>query len=192
MYARNNDLTYATLYLENAGVGPCARFSKGDVTIIGGNVGIGTTTPGVNFNLHVIGNIAYTGNIYDVSDIRLKENITPLDNALAKVSAINGIYFNNKEEPPENREVGVIAQEVKKVLPEVVSEDSEGFKSVDYSKFTPLLIEAVKELKAENERLRVQDEALQRENYKIQIQSHELQKQVKDLFASVEDLEKRQ
>ena len=56
------------------------------------------------------------------------------------------IYFNNKGESPDKREVGVIAQEVERVLPEVVSEDAEGYKSVDYTKLTPLLIEAVKEL----------------------------------------------
>lgn len=66
-----------------------------------------------------------------------------------KVSAIHSVYFNYKDESPENIEVGVIARDVEKVLPEVVSENDEGYKSVDYSKLTPLLIEAVKELKAE-------------------------------------------
>lgn len=123
-----------------------------------GNIGIGTTSP--SYKLHVIGDIAYTGNIYDVSDLRLKENITPLTNAIEKVSALRGIYFNLKGESPSKREVGVIAQEVERVLPEVVSEDDKGYKSVDYSKLTPLLIEAVKELKKENEALKAQDKAI--------------------------------
>ncbi len=125
-----------------------------------GNVGIGTTNPG--YKLHVIGDIAYTGNIYDVSDVRLKENIVPLDNALEKLTSINSIYFNNKGEPEDNREVGVIAQEVEEVLPEVVSENSDGYKSVDYSKLSALLIEAVKELKAENDVLKEKVEALEK------------------------------
>ncbi|MFH0898866.1 MAG: tail fiber domain-containing protein [bacterium] len=119
-----------------------------------GKVGIGTTSP--SYRLHVDGDIAYTGNIYDVSDLRLKENIDPIENAVEKVSSINGIYFNYKGESAEKREVGVIAQDVEKVLPEVVSEDAEGYKSVDYSKLTPLLIEAIKALKAENEALKVE------------------------------------
>ena len=131
-----------------------------------GNVGIGTGTMNPTYTLQVAGDIAYTGNIYDVSDIRFKENITPLENAVAKVSSIRGIYFNNLGESPEEREVGVIAQEVETVLPEVVSEDAEGYKSVDYSKLTPLLVEAIKELKKENEELRVRIEALETErNY---------------------------
>ncbi len=87
--------------------------------------------------------------------LRGKENITPLTKAIDKVSALRGIYFNLKGESPSNREVGVIAQEVEKVLPEVVSEDTQGYKSVDYSKLTPLLIEAVKELKTQNEGLKI-------------------------------------
>jgi hypothetical protein len=124
-----------------------------------GNIGIGTISP--SYKLHVIGDIAYTGNIYDVSDLRLKENITPLTNAIEKVSALRGIYFNLKGESPDQREVGVIAQEVEAVLPEVVSEDAEGYKSVDYSKLTPLLIEAIKGQQAQIEALQARIEALE-------------------------------
>jgi hypothetical protein len=125
-----------------------------NLNILGGNVGLGIWNPG--YKLHVIGDIAYTGNIYDVSDIRLKENITPLENAIEKVSSIRGIYFTNTGEPTEKREVGVAAQEVEKVLPEVVSEDAKGYKSVDYSKLTPVLIEAVKEQQAQIEELKAE------------------------------------
>jgi len=119
-----------------------------------GNVGIGGVLSAYKFT--VGGDIAYYGDIYDISDIRLKENIAPLENAVEKVSSIRGIYFNNKGESQDEREVGVIAQEVETVLPEAVSEDEKGYKWVGYSKLTPLLIEAVKELKAENEQLKKQ------------------------------------
>ena len=115
-----------------------------------------------NGNLHVDGNITYTGSISDVSDIRLKENITLLKNGIEKISCLQGIYFNNKGESLDNREVGVIAQDVEKVLPELVSTDKQGYKSVDYTKLTPVLIEAVKELKAENELLKQRLDALER------------------------------
>ncbi|HUT29124.1 MAG TPA: tail fiber domain-containing protein [Sedimentisphaerales bacterium] len=121
-----------------------------------------------NGNLHVEGNITYTGSCSDVSDIRLKENITPLRNAVEKVSCLKGIYFNNKGESSDNREVGVIAQDVEKVLPELVSTNKQGYKSVDYTKLTPVLIEAVKELKAENESLKQRLEALEKTLQQLQ------------------------
>lgn len=124
-----------------------------------GNVGIGTTSP--DYTLDVNGDIHYTGSIYDFSDIRLKENIKPIENAMEKVSVINGIYFTHIGQSPQVQEVGVIAQDVEIVLPEAVSEDNEGYKSVDYSKLTPLLIEAVKELKALNEALLIKNSILE-------------------------------
>jgi len=97
-----------------------------------------------------LGDIAYTGGIFDISDRRLKENIREIDDPIGKVQQLRGIYFDMKDRSlSEGTEIGVIAQEIELVLPEVVSEDNAGYKAVDYSKFTALLIETVKELKAE-------------------------------------------
>lgn len=112
--------------------------------------------------IRVEGDIQYTGNLSYQSDIRLKENITPLSGAIEKVSSLKGIYFNFKGKSSDNREIGVIAQDVEKVLPELVSTNEQGYKSVDYTKLTPVLIEAVKELKAENELLKQRLDALER------------------------------
>lgn len=112
-------------------------------------------------NVRVEGDIEYTGVLNDVSDIRLKENITPLKNGIEKISRLKAIYFNNKGESSDNREVGVIAQDVEKVLPELVLTNKKGFKSVDYTKLSPVLIEAVKELKAENDILQEQNKQLE-------------------------------
>ena len=114
-------------------------------------------------NLHVIGDITYTGSIGQSSDLRLKENIVQLENAVDKITSIRGIYFNYKNTTANNREVGIIAQEAEKVLPEIVSKDSNGYRLVDYSKLTPLLIEAIKELKEENDNLREENDALRKE-----------------------------
>jgi hypothetical protein len=85
----------------------------------------------------------------------LKENIKPLENALAKVAAINGVYYNMKDKPGQT-EVGVIAQDVQAVLPEAVSviDKENGYLGVSYTSLVPVLIEAVKELKAENDALK--------------------------------------
>jgi len=81
------------------------------------------------------------------SDRRLKDNITPIDDPLAKVLSISGnTYTWNEESNREGDDVGVIAQEVLEVLPEAVTTRDNGYLAVDYQKIIPLLVEAVKEL----------------------------------------------
>lgn len=76
------------------------------------------------------------------SDVRLKENIVALKNPVDTVSAIRGVYYNYSGET--SRTVGVIAQDVEKVLPEIVVKNSDGFRTVDYELIVPVLIEAIK------------------------------------------------
>jgi len=113
--------------------------------------------------LVVSGGLGVAGAIYagsDVvahasSDIRLKEDISQIDNSLEKLSKISGYeYFWNKtaqEMFPERtmRDVGVIAQEVREVLPSAVVERADGYLAVNYDKIIPLLIESIKTLKEE-------------------------------------------
>ena len=117
-----------------------------------GNVGIGTNSPSQKF--HVIGNILASGNITAYSDISLKDNITSIPNALDKVLQIRGVTYNRNDIEDNPRHTGVIAQEVEKVLPEVISESEDGIKSVAYGNMVGLLVEAIKELKAEIEELK--------------------------------------
>jgi hypothetical protein len=77
------------------------------------------------------------------SDIRLKENIHTIENALDKVSALRGVSFDFKE--TKQKQIGVIAQEVEKIIPEVVGENPDGYKGVQYENIVGLLIEAIKE-----------------------------------------------
>ncbi len=80
------------------------------------------------------------------SDRRWKTNFEIIPNALAKIGKVNGYYYNWKDQSKDSSlQVGVIAQELEIILPEVVSTDENGYKSVDYSKITALLIQAVKE-----------------------------------------------
>lgn len=95
------------------------------------------------------------------SDVRWKEDIEPIHNALQRVSRLKGVNFQWANKSRNGiPQVGVIAQEVEEIFPEVVSTDSEGYKSVAYSKLVPPLIEAIKELKAENDDLKAQLEEL--------------------------------
>ncbi len=96
--------------------------------------------------------------IYLSSDIRLKKNIVPIENALDKVARLRGVEFQWNDALYENEddkiEMGLIAQEVEQVVPEVVSDNEQGYKSVEYANLVSLLIEADKDLKAQNEELR--------------------------------------
>jgi hypothetical protein len=111
--------------------------------------------------LAVTGAITATGNVTAAfsSDLRLKENLEKIDNALEKVDNLNGYTFNwNKKAdlgstPNNKREAGVIAQEVEKVMPEVVVDRIDGYKAVYYEKLVPILIESIKELKSRVEEL---------------------------------------
>lgn len=77
------------------------------------------------------------------SDERLKENVTTIQNALEKVSALRGVSYDLKED--KRAEIGVIAQEIEKIIPEVVQERPDGYKGVHYGNLVGLLIEAIKE-----------------------------------------------
>ncbi len=100
--------------------------------------------------LVVGGQINANGTIYN-SDARYKKNIFTLNNSLEKVMQLRGVgYEMRKEEFPSMQfasgiEVGLIAQEVEKIIPQVVSTNADGYKSVDYARLIPLLIEALKE-----------------------------------------------
>ena len=83
---------------------------------------------------------------YASSDERLKNNITPITNAIDKVLSISGNTFDwNEKSDYEGNDVGVIAQEILEVLPEAVTTRNTGYLAVRYEKLVPLLIEAIKE-----------------------------------------------
>ena len=113
------------------------------------SIGVGTAASNVAGELRATGDIT----AFYSSDVRLKENIQPIENALLKVEAISGNTYDWKVgfetiHSNKGRDVGVIAQELEKILPEVVTERETGYKAVNYEKIVPLLIEAIKELSA--------------------------------------------
>jgi ubiquinone biosynthesis protein UbiJ len=117
------------------------------------NVGIGTATP--TEALHVIGNILASEDVTAYSDERLKTDITTISGALNTVTQLRGVNYIKKD--TERKSIGVIAQEVQKVLPDVVHEDPDsGLLSVAYGNMVGVLIEAIKEQQDEITELKTQ------------------------------------
>ena len=127
------------------------------------------------------GNATLAGTLTENSDIRLKENIENIDSALSKVNQMRGVTFDRID--TGKKEYGMIAQELEEIIPELVDTVDDGdieqeipnLKSIKYTKLTSILIEAVKELSAQNDALTARIEALA----------------VKELSAKVESLEAR-
>lgn len=110
------------------------------------------------FALFVNGSIWANGTTY-ASDERFKEDITPIESALQKLLQINGVEYRMKKNEftknnfPDQKQIGLIAQNVEKTVPEAVTE-IDGYKGVDYAKLVPLLIEAIKEQQKQIEELK--------------------------------------
>ncbi len=101
------------------------------------------------------GNVTFHGAAVTLSDGRLKSSVEPIEDPLAKIAAIRGVTYNLTARPERGREIGVIAQEVEQVLPElVVTSEKDGMKGVDYGKLTAVLIEAIKQLKQQVDELK--------------------------------------
>ena len=115
------------------------------------------SVPYYRMTLDSVGNATFRNNVTAYSDVRLKTNIETVTNALDKVLKMRGVTYDRIDTGEKG--VGVIAQEMKEVLPEVVMEAStdEEFMSVSYGNIVGVLIEAIKELKAEIEVLKGQN-----------------------------------
>jgi hypothetical protein len=122
-------------------------------------VGIGDITP--SYTLDASGTIRATGDVIAYSDARVKDNVKTIDNALEKVIKLRGVSYTRNDIEDKSSKIGVIAQEVLKVLPEVVSQDENDKYSVSYGNITGVLIEAIKE-----QQKQIDDLKLQMKNFK--------------------------
>ena len=140
-------------------------YEGGNVVLKGGNLGVGTLTPGYRLQVGNSGDGSTArANAWNTfSDRKLKKDIVEIENPSEKLEHLNGYYYYWKEGSDKTRQVGVIAQEVEEVLPEIVSTDAEGIKSLDYSKLTPLLIEVLKEQQEIIKKLEARIDALEKE-----------------------------
>ena len=138
---------------------------EGDIVMIpNGGVGIGITDPGSN-KLYVAG-AAYSSGGWSGSDERWKKNIEPLEDSLEKVNQLQGVSFDWRiDEYPdqgftEGKQIGLIAQEVEEVIPEIVHTNDDGYKSVSYEKLTAVMVEAIKTQQKQLEEKQAQIEEL--------------------------------
>ncbi len=106
------------------------------------------------FSLENGGNLVIGGTLTQGSDISYKENIKPLESQLDIVNKLNPVSYNRIGQ--KENEIGFIAQEVEKLIPDLVSENSDGLKSLAYGNMTSILVKAIQELKAEVETLKIQ------------------------------------
>lgn len=113
------------------------------------------------------------------SDERLKTHIQPIAEPRSKALALRGVTFDWKSSGRPS--VGFIAQEVEKVLPEIVSTDPQGFKAIDYARLTPFLVEAFKEHEAELRRRQQDVDALRSENRALERRLSELENALKQI-----------
>jgi hypothetical protein len=184
--ARPDATTPAVQY--STAIGANAIVTQDNSLVLGGtgtyavNVGIGTSAP-VD-RLHVVGNVqvgtsgtlgcvkrADGGTIAGTcsSDLRLKTNVRSFSPMLERVARLRPVYFDwRAKEFPEyhfgtTTNSGLIAQEVEQVFPEMVATDERGYKAVNYSELPYLTLQAVKELKAENDAMKAENEALRRQ-----------------------------
>lgn len=144
-----------------------------------GRVGIGATTP--LDRLHVAGDVRIgtgtTGCVRDAdatilagvcaSDLSFKQDVVPFGSTLDKLARLTPVHYRwRADEFPERHfgrglTYGLVAQDVESVFPDLVTTDGDGYRAVNYSKLPLLTIQAVKELKAENDALRARTEALE-------------------------------
>ena len=135
----------------------------------GGRVGIGTTEPGARleviqdsgsifnagtsdnktmFQMISNGTMEIAGNVVQTSDSRYKKDIQTLPSALKNILSLRGVSYYWKDRSDNTEQIGVIAQEVEKIYPQLVHTNEDGYKSVAYSNLVSPLIEAIKELHA--------------------------------------------
>jgi hypothetical protein len=131
-------------WTENAGV---SLFYNASAKLI-------TTSTGVS----ITGALVASGDVTAFSDARVKENVETIPNALDKVKAMRGVGYNKIG--ADTQSVGVIAQELEEVVPQLVHTDEEGMKSVAYGNITAVLIEAIKEQQVQIEELKARLDGL--------------------------------
>lgn len=147
-----NDVTPETLIT-------CSNLSGTSfITCYNGNFGVNVQYPAYAWD--VAGDVYASGNVFEASDARLKYDLQPITQALTHLSQLQGYRYRRHDSDSGNQFAGLIAQDVEKVMPELVSTDQKGFKSIAYGNMACLFVEAIKELRAHMTSMQEQIDAL--------------------------------
>lgn len=158
---QKNNQTYKLMDLTDVEV----NFSTDDYNVLCSN-GNTVTKSGIDWDLignyctiggltNINGDLHISGALYEDSDRQLKSNIIPISNPLQTIKQINGVQFSWKKD--DKLDYGMIAQQVQKVIPQMVSlNSSTGYKQISYIKLIPFLLESIKELNKRIETLEFQ------------------------------------
>ena len=161
----NSDHSCEIQVSDNTGAVKAMVRGNGDSYFTGGDVGIGTTSP--NYTLDVRGTIGNNTTLYH-SDRRWKKDIAPLNDALKSITCLRGVSYKWKQDEfpemnfPSGRQIGLIAQEVESVVPEVVNTANDGYKSIDYARLIAVMTEAIKTQQEQIENLKSRIEDLEK------------------------------
>ncbi len=161
----------------------------------GGNFGIGTTSP--SEKLHVTGNVFADGGIFITSDKRFKKDIEPLENVLEKIQQLDGVSYQFKTDEFEQRgfsdkkQLGLIAQNLEEVYPELVKTYEDGYKAVNYDGLIPVLIEGLKVQQSEIDELSTENQELENSNTDLANRLDDLESKMEQLLSIYEDQQER-
>lgn len=133
------------------------------------------------------------GTFVNSSDARYKTNVATLDNALENILNLRGVSYDWRKDrsdlhATEQRQIGFIAQEVEKVLPELVYTDNEGYKSVAYLNVVPVLVEAIKTQQKQMDAKEKRLAALETDNTTLKAANAELKERLEALATAVAEL----
>ena len=128
--------------------------SNADILFVGNDGGV--TRTALTLDMSAAGAATFNNDVTAFSDRRLKTDISNIENGLDKVMKMQGVYYKRNDVEDAKEQIGVIAQDMEAIIPEVVltADDEMQTKSVDYGKLTSVLIEAIKELKSEIDELK--------------------------------------
>lgn len=170
------------------GVGPFPPPSKEMTFHYGGggaNIGISNDSPSYKFDVN---GIVRASNFITLSDRQLKQDVKTIENAGELIRQLEGVTYTFKEKVrnegrnlPAGRQIGFIAQDVQKVLPEVVEEDEQGLLGVTYQSLIPLLVEHQKELQTQNDQLVEEIEEVKEANEQLAAEMAEIKALLKKI-----------
>ncbi|MCD4657930.1 MAG: tail fiber domain-containing protein [Planctomycetes bacterium] len=129
------------------------------ICVRNGSLGINTTNPSSSYQLYVYGTAYFSGGYTSSSDLRFKKNIKTIDDALDRLRKMKGVYYRWREDKFDNktirkdRQMGFIAQEMERILPEVVMTDENGYKAISYDRIAAVVTEAIKQQQHELSKL---------------------------------------